>query len=377
MQNSRRDVVVVGGGIVGFSIAYRLANEGMTVTVIERDSVGNNASGYALGLLNPTNETGVTEGLNHHSFKMHKELLEVVQEESGVDVQILKLPHIELALEQSEVIKLKSEVSRINEFDEFNANWLETEEVLRLEPRVSSDIFGGILVEHVIMVDSYNLTLATAQAAEHRGVEVVLGEVTGINYHKGTVAGVTLKHAEIACDSVVLALGPWSGAASSWIDINIPIVPQKGEIVRVEGLEPQLNLHLHGNAFGSSCSVVQKKDNAIWLAATVEDGTGFDVNPSIEAMEVLSRRGVRMVPALESHQMVLHTACMRPVSSDGEPILGKVPGKDRVFLATGTGGKGVLMGPVIGKAISDLVIQGQTDLPISNLGLERFGRSIS
>ena len=82
-------------------------------------------------------------------------------------------------------------------------------------------------------------------------------------------------------------------------------------------------------------------------------------------MEVLSRRGVRMVPALESHQMVLHTACMRPVSSDGEPILGKVPGKDRVFLATGTGGKGVLMGPVIGKAISDLVIQGQTDLPIS------------
>ena len=371
-MRQRSDVVVVGGGIIGSSIAYRLASEGVQVTIIESDSVGNHASGYALGLLNPTNEAGKIEILNHRSFKMHKEMLDVVQEESGVDAQVLRMPHIELALDESEIPYLMSEVDRINEFDEFSSRWMEPDEIHKLEPRISKDIYGGTLVEDVIMLDSYNLTLATAQAAESRGAEIVLGEATGVVYEKDRAVGVQLGNEEISCDSVVLALGPWSGTASLWTDIDIPIVPQKGEIVRVEGLNPPLGFHLHGNTLGSSCSVVQKADGATWLAATSEDGTGFDVTPSLAAMETLSQRGTRMMPELESHQLVLHTACMRPVAADGEPIIGGVPGKDGLFTATGTGGKGILMGPVIGKAISDLVQHGITDLPIEEFSLERF-----
>ena len=97
------DVVIVGGGVIGSSIAYRLASEGLNVSVIARDPLGSHASGYALGLLNPTTETGNIESLNHQSFTMHQEILEVVQEESGVDVQARAMPHIELALEESEI----------------------------------------------------------------------------------------------------------------------------------------------------------------------------------------------------------------------------------------------------------------------------------
>lgn len=372
-MNTHSDVVIIGGGIVGSSIAYRLASEGLSVSVIERDSIGEHSSGFALGLLNPTNETGNIESLNHQAFRMHLELLDRIQEESGVDAQVLKMPHIELALTEDEIPELKAEVERIDGFPDFKSTWLGPEEVRKLDNRITEDVYGGVLVEDVIMLDSYNLTLATAQAAEARGAEFVPGEATGIIYEKNRACGVALGDQTIKCDAVVLALGPWSGTASVWVDINVPVVPQKGEIARVEGLNPPLEVHVHGQTLGSSCSVVQKTDGETWLAATVQDGTGFDVVPSSGALESLSLRGMRMVPELASHQLVLQTACLRPVTPDEDPIFGKVPGKDGVFIATGTGGKGILLAPIIGKALGDLITTGETSVDIAQFGLERFG----
>ncbi|MEE8046533.1 MAG: FAD-dependent oxidoreductase, partial [Dehalococcoidia bacterium] len=168
-MKSHSDVVIIGGGIVGSSIAYALASKGSSVTVIERDSIGSHASGFALGLLNPTNETGNIETLNHLSFNIHKQQLDIVQDESGVDAHVLTMPHIELALEESEIPALKVEVARINEFSGFKSSWLEPDEVRKIEPRITEDNYGGVLVEDVIVLDSYNLTLATAQAAEAHG----------------------------------------------------------------------------------------------------------------------------------------------------------------------------------------------------------------
>lgn len=371
-MRAHSDVVIVGGGIVGATIAYQLADEVTSVTVIERDSIGSHASGFALGLLNPTNETGNTESLNHESFRMHEELLGSVQEESGVDVQVLTMPHIELALTEAEIPTLKAEWERIGEIPNFGSTWLGPEEVRKLDHRITEDVYGGVLVEDVIVLDSYNLTLATVLAAEARGVEVVPGVATGLIFEKDRVAGVMLGQNRISCDAVVLALGPWSGATGAWLDVDIPVVPQKGEIARVQGLDPALDVHIHGFTLGSSISVVQKADGEIWLAATVQDGTGFDVSPSSQALDSLSLRGIRIVPGLESHQLTLQTACLRPVTPDNDPVLGKVPGKDGVFIATGTTGKGVLLAPIIGKAIADLVCTGETNVAIAQFGLERF-----
>ncbi|MBN4059451.1 FAD-binding oxidoreductase, partial [Dehalococcoides mccartyi] len=348
-------------------IAYRLASGGASVTLVERDSVGSHASGFALGLLNPTNATGKIETLVHQSYRLHRELHEMLQEESGVDLQLQTLPHIELGLAESEIEKLKSDYERIALIPGFKTTWLEPDEVRKLESRITNDLFGAMLVEDVVMLDSYNLTLAMAQAAEARGTEIVLAEATEIIYQKNRAVGVRIGQNRIDCDAVVLALGPWSGTASIWLDIDVPIVPQKGEIARVEGLNPPLEFHVHG-----PCSLVQKADGLAWLAATRKDNTGFDVAPSVEALETLVVRGMRMMPELESHQLILQTACMRPVTPDGDPVLGRVPGKERMFIATGTGGQGIMLAPAIGKGIADLVTTGDTDMDIGQFGLERF-----
>ena len=372
-MRSRSNVVVVGGGIIGCSIAYNLASEGMSVTILERDSIASHASGFSGGLLNPTSETDSIVPLHHQSFGMYPDLLDRVQQESGVDAKVQTMPHIELALTEDDVPFQKSELERISQFPEFNSEWLEPEDIHKLEPRITEDVYGGVLVEDVIILDSYNLTLAIAGSAEARGAELVNREATGIIYEKDRAVGVAMGQDRIDCDAVVLAIGPWSGVASLWVDIDVPIAPQKGELLRLEGFDPPLGFHLRMASAGMSCAVYQKADGLVWIGATRVDGSGFDAAPSTDALETMSPIAIRMIPELVSHKLVLQTACLRPVTPDGEPILGRVPGKEGLFIATGTAGQGILLSPVIGRAMADLVSTGETDIEIAQFGLERFG----
>lgn len=371
-MRTHSDVVVIGGGIVGSSIAYHLASEGTSVTVIERDSIASHASGFSGGLLNPTSEIGKLVPLHHQSFRMHKELIDRVQRESGVDAQVLTMPHIELALTEADVPIQRLELQRISQFPDFNSEWLEPEDIRKLEPRITEDLHGGVLVEDVIILDSYNLALGLTGAAEKHGTEIESREATGIIYDHDRAVGVMLGQDRIDCDAVVMALGPWSGTASIWIDIEVPIVPQKGEILRLEGFAPELGFHLRAFHGSRDTSVYQKADGLVWVGATREDERGFDTVPSASAREALSPTAIRMIPELETHQMVLQTACLRPLTPDGDPILGNVPGKENLYIATGTAGQGILLAPVIGRAIADLVTTGDTDIDIGPFGFERF-----
>lgn len=192
----KSDVVVIGGGVIGSSIALQMASAGLTVTVVERDSIGNHASGFALGLLNPTNETGKIESLNHESYLMHRDQLERIQDESGVDAQVRITPHLELALTEEDLPELRAEVDRINQFDAFHAEGLSPEDVIKAEPRITEENFGGVLVESVFMLDSYNYTLAVAQVAEKRGVSFVTSTVRDLSWNKSAISKVVTDQEE-------------------------------------------------------------------------------------------------------------------------------------------------------------------------------------
>ncbi|MAF51932.1 MAG: hypothetical protein CL694_02790 [Chloroflexi bacterium] len=368
MQRSA-DVVIVGAGVAGCATAYYLAREDVNVLVLERDAIGSHSSGFALGLLNPLNATGVpgfNQAMIETGFLMHKDLWPVLEEESGVDIQVRMTPHLELFLTAADENRQQADMDRWAAADGFTTRRLDADEARKLEPRITGDLHGAVLLESVAMLDSYRFTLALAQAAQHHGAEFATGTAVGLAWTDGKVIGVELEGEVVACESAVFAMGPWSELASSWLGFDVPVAPLKGEIIYLEGMTPPLEYHVHG-----ACSIVNKADGLVWVAATQEQA-GFDDTVSVAARDTLMRTALTMMPGLSELKLVRQTACLRPVTPDAMPILGRAPGLEGAYLATGAEKQGIQISPAMGKAVSDLILRGQTDMPIEDYGAERF-----
>ena len=162
------------------------------------------------------------------------------------------------------------------------------------------------------------------------------------------------------------AAGPWAGEASGWLGFDLPVGPLKGQIVHLRQMDPPLWKHMVGPV-----QIASKKDGLVWLGAT-EEHEGFDNRTTQQAREDLLARAVRMVPPLADQPVVGHTSCLRPVAPDRLPIIGRAPGRDNVYLAAALEKKGILIAPAIGRAIADLVVRGETSVPIQNFSLSRF-----
>lgn len=365
----RQHVVVIGGGVVGCATAYYLSREGVDVTLIEGRRVGCGASGYAVGLLNPLTGSGIPgpmESLSARSFEIHRQLWPLLVSQTDVDIEVEMIGHLELCHTVDDLVAGKEKMAFWQKSTSFTAEWIEPDEIHKLEPRVNREILGAVLLENVALLDSYKFTLALLKASESHGAMVVNGQVIGIMSSGGQVTGVKLNDREIGCDAVIVAMGPWSNSASNWLEVDVPVKPLKGQIIHLEKLDPPLGYHLAGPG-----QVVSKRDGFVWVGATEEEKE-FDLELTTEARNELMDRSVKMVPSLDGHPIVRQTACLRPISPDRLPIIGPVPGLDGTYLATAAEKKGILIGPAIGNAISDLVITGETDIPIASFQITRF-----
>ena len=363
------DVAVIGGGIAGCAAAYYLTREGLDVAVIEHQGIGNAASGYALGLLNPLSGNlipGRLAAFARVAFDEHCRLWPQLEEESSIDFQGVMMSHLEVALDETGVPQLLDEMDRWNAADGFTARWLDGQEIRALDDRIADEVVGAVLLESLGMVDSQLLTRALMDAACQRGAQIVDDRAVGITWSGNRAVGVCTTGDLVACRAVVVATGPWSGAIGEWTGLNVPVTPLKGQIVRLEGLSPPLEYHVAGPG-----AVVQKADGKLWAAATEEEA-GFDLSTTTGARESLLDRAARILPSVRQARVLEQTACLRPKTPDGLPILGKVPNRENVYLATGGGKKGVLLAPTMGRVVADLVVRGETRLPIDDFAPGRF-----
>ena len=363
------DVAIIGGGIAGCAAAYYLTREGLDVAVIERQGIGNAASGYALGLLNPLSGAlipGRLVAFASEAFDEHLRLWPRLAEESSIDFQGRMMPHLEVLLDEVDAPALQNEMDRWNTTDGFSARWLDGQDIRALDDRIADEIVGAVLLERLGMVDSRLLTKALMEAACQRSASLVVDRATGITWSADRAVGVRTTKGEVACHAVVIATGPWSGQVGEWTGLDIPVTPLKGQIVRLEGLSPPLEYHVAGPG-----AVVQKADGKLWVAATEEEA-GFDLSTTAEARQSLLDRAARVLPSVTQARILEQTACLRPRTPDALPILGKVPGRDNVYLATGGGKKGVLLAPAMGVVLADLVARNETRLPIDDFAPGRF-----
>ena len=368
------DVVVVGGGVVGCAAAYYLAGEGLSVTIVERDSVASHASGFAYGGLTPVMGIYIDDplvALSAYADELHAELAESLPELTGVDTEYRAKPSLMLATRADEVPAIRELYEWLTEHHGGNIGWLEQRELRETEARLSPDIPAGMFTDISHEVEPYKFTLALAQAAESRGAEFRNAQVTGLKLNGGGgVEKVVLGDDEIAAHDVVLAMGPWSGEVGAWTGIDVPIGPLKGQLLRLAAPGDPLAISLSW----SGNYATTKPDGLLW-AGTTEEDAGFDENPSAEGRDQIMASLVKVLPYLADARLAQHTACLRPVAPDGLPIIGQVPNVPGAWLASGTGRKGILLGPGMGRVVADMIIGKTPEVDVSRLGLERFSEA--
>ena len=371
-MTDKPEVIIIGGGAAGCATAYNLSLSGIKCAVIEREGIGSQASGYAAGGLNPlegTNIPGPLGALAMESYTLHKTLRESLKESTNIDYQWRLINLLKVCFDDSASPDLPEIHARFNEFPDasFSAEWLNDQELRNLEPRISPESESGLLVNGNATVNSYQYTLALANAAENLGASFINGAVTGIHRRNNLATGVELDGQYIPCGTLVIATGPWSQDASNWLGIEIPVSPLKGEILRLESDA----LPLKYDFSGGGGSIYSKPDGQIWCGST-EEWKGFDKESTESAKASIMEGATKLIPDLLDSTLVLHTACLRPVTPDWLPIIGPAPLWDNVFLATGAGKKGILLSPAIGKSISDLITQGTTELSIDSCQPDRI-----
>jgi glycine oxidase len=366
-------VVIVGGGIAGVVTAYYLARAGVASVVVERDAIGSHASGFAYGGLSPVTGAGIPGPLAEvarEGMRLHHELARSVVEETGIDIDFRVRPSLALAFTDAEARRLRAALPWQQQQPGCGARWLDGGEARRVEPRISEEAIGAVAIEGGADVEPYRLVLALTRAAEERGANVRHGRITGLRRERGKVTHVVLERGEIACDTVVLALGPWSAEASSWLDLPIEVRPLKGQILRLQAPGPPVPCSV-----GWSHNYATTKPDGLLWAGTTEEEAGFDEETTPEARDEIGAALVKMLPVMADAHVVHQTACLRPVASDGLLLLGRVPGFDSVYMATGAGRKGILLGPAMGRAVADLILTGKSTLALEAFSPARFART--
>jgi glycine oxidase len=372
MTENASDVVIVGGGIAGLTTAYYLAKARVPSVVVERDAIGSHASGFAYGGLSPLSGFGIPGPLAEiaqDGMRLHRELRESVVEETGIDVDFRVRCSLALAFSEADVQRLQAALPWQQRQPGYAARWLDASEARRVEPRVSDETLGATLIEGTAGVEPYRLVLALTRAAEGLGVRVRHGRAISLLRDSGRVTGVVLERDVVACSTVVLALGPWSAEVSDWIGVPIDVRPLKGQILRLQAPGPPIDCSV---GWGHNYATT-KTDGLLW-AGTTEEEAGFDEDSTAAARDEIGAALVKMLPAMADAQIAHQTACLRPVASDGLLVLGRVPGLEHVYVATGGARKGILYGPAMGRSIADLILGRDTRVALEAFAPGRFVR---
>jgi glycine oxidase len=369
------DVVVVGAGVMGCGTAYWLTRAGYNVLVLEQESIACGASGMAAAMLESVGhgarlplDDPLAE-LVQASFALHQELAQQLPEDSGVNTGYRENPVIHPAFTVEEVAVLKPQALALHHH-RAAVQWLEGQALWDVEPRLNRAVLGA-LISPQAQVLAYRFVLALATAAERRGMTMRHGEVVGLTGHAGRVTGVRLRNGgTLAAETVVLAMGPWSQQAASWVGLKVPIYPVRGQLLELLVPDPQLNASIsYGGMY-----LVRKADGVTLAGTTEEHDSGFANHPTAAGRQTILKAALHMAPSLEDAQIQDQVSGLRPCSADQLPLIGPVPGWHGVYMVAGHFRSGMLLSAISTRIIAELITTGHSPLPIDAFNPARFGK---
>ncbi len=359
------DVAIIGGGVVGCSIAYQLGKRGISSTVFEKDRLASSASGATAGIVGPIWYVDHTIEpyfeMAMRSLGMFPKLIEEL-EVAGVDPEYRDSGVMKVALTDELHDVLKENLIWQGELG-IGVHWIDRDELREREPHITPEAQGAVLspIEGSIRGEAYVNSLAHA-ASSLGAVILECTEVTGLEFDGSRVIGVrTLLNETHYANHTVLAAGAWTGLAGRWLPETIPVRPVKGQRItlRMPGFLPS----------GPIQSVIPRNDGTMLAAATREEGV-FDHRITAAVQEMFNN-ATAVYPMLRDAEFVGARAGIRPGSPDGMPILGPVPGWDGLSVASGHDHVGIILSPATGVDMADYIETGDAS-GLDFFSIERF-----
>lgn len=366
-----KDTIVVGGGIIGCSIALRLAQAGQRVAVIDRASAGSEASSAAAGMLSTQTDAVSRDpffDLGLKSRNMYKAFAQELKDLSGVDPEYQSQGTICVALNNDEMEHIAASASWQIESG-FAVERLSANDIARLEPEVSRSAVGGLFFPEDHQVENRRLMTALAGAVRKLGVELIeQTEVTALALEGNACTGVETAGQSWTAGSVVIAAGSWSEKFLAPIGIKIGIAPVRGQMLALRGDVLPISHVVHSG----SCYLVPRKDGRIVVGSTIEQA-GFEKSVTAGGVSHLLDDAVRLVPALGEARVVELWSGLRPDTPDHLPVFGPTP-IENLYLASGHYRNGIMLAPITAEIMRDCVLN-KTGLPeeFAAFGLSRFG----
>ncbi|MBI2119946.1 MAG: glycine oxidase ThiO [Elusimicrobia bacterium] len=366
------DVVIVGSGVIGCSIAYYLAKESkgkLKVGVIDRTTIGEEASSGAAGMLAAQIEAesqGSFLELAIASRNCFPLLSQELKELSGVDIEYMKSGICSVAFNARQETELKNRMQEQKKIG-LESVWLSKEEVLKKFPFLSPDLYGGFFVPEDGQVSSSRLTLAFSEAAKKLGVEFFEEEnFEQIPLKEPRLNFIETNLSKFSAEKFVIAAGAWTGHLFNGL---VPVNPIKGQILIFQ-MSPgwiqknQWNTPIYlgeiENPQQIGCYAVPKKDGHLIVGATAVD-RGFDKSEDKEATEFMSEYICKVFPEISHFPFKGFWAGLRPKSPDGKPVMGLVPGYKNIYAASGHFRNGILLSPITGKIFADIFLKNSKE----------------
>lgn len=372
--------IVVGGGIVGSSVAYHLARDGVDTLLLDREDSGR-ATDAAAGVVSPATASQTAKetwyDLGLRSFEYYPELVEALEGEQDGDTGYDERGLLTVAVDDDEVEEYHESKERT--FARRSpGGYLDSDTVYEVSPDEAQDLFPALArpqralyYEDAARVDGGTFAAALQRAGETHGLAIDDADVERLTIEEGELTGVSVRDGDrYSASNVVIAGGAWSSTFAAQLDVSIPMTPVRGQVVHAT---PDSDTSSWPIVVSHRDKVVAPwSDDRIAVGATREEDSGFETAFTVGGVGDVIDEIERVVPGLLDAELTELRVGLRPVTADNLPVLGPVPEIEGVYLATGHGATGITLGPYSGRLVADVVRNREPPTDVAPFEVTRF-----
>ena len=365
------DIVIIGGGVMGASAAYHLAQRGFkNIVLLEKENFfGQGATGRCAGGVRYQFSTEVNVRLSIASLPM----IERFKQEIGQEVNYRQCGYLLVATNEKDLAEFKHNVALQNRLG-IPTQLLSGDEVrTRLPLMKFDDAIAGTFNQKDGTVDPNGVVMGYINAAQKMGVKAISGvEVTGVTVSGGNVEEVRTSLGGIKTRMILNAAGPWSGQVGKMAGIDIPLIPLRRQMFTTNPLKEVPADFPFVIDFAKSLYFHREGEGLLVGMSNQDEKPGFDQNVDDDFELVNLEAAIERMPLMEKASRASHWAGLYEVTPDAHPIYGKTD-VNGFFLCTGFSGHGFMHGPISGKLMSEFILDGKfSSVDVSMLDLKRF-----